>query len=88
MNDSQFKNPAIRINVSRFGWNGPKMDLVLDELTDNEQNIIKDNDVNVVFDLKLKDYLDRNAANSLILDYKKEASKSGFFVLNSRACSC
>jgi len=64
------------------------MDLVLDELTNNEQDVMKDNEVNVVFDLKLKDYLARGARNSLIVDYKKDASKSGFFILNSRASCC
>ena len=88
VDDSLFKNPVLRINISRYGWNGPSMDLVLDELTDNDQDVMKDNDVNVVFDLKLKDYLARGARNSLIVDYKKDVSKSGFFILNSRASCC
>ena len=81
MRDSQFKNPVIRINVNGFGWNGPRMDLVLDELSDNDQNIIKNNDVNVVYDLKLKNYID-----SVIIDYQQDIPKEGFFILNGRSC--
>ena len=57
------------------------MGLVLDELTDNDQNIIKDNDVNVVYDLKLKNYID-----SVVIDYRQDIPKEGFVILNGRSC--
>jgi Fe-S cluster assembly iron-binding protein IscA len=60
------------------------VDLVLDELTNNDQNVVKDNDVNVVYDSKLKAHIE--ARPSLIIDYDEEMSESGFFVQSSNAC--
>ena len=60
------------------------MELVLDELTNNDQDVVKDNDVNVVYDPRLKIHIE--ARKSLIIDYDKDMSKSGFFVQNNRCC--
>jgi len=61
------------------------MDLVLDELTNNDQNVIKENDVNVIYDSKLKNYLE---TNSVVVDYKKNMTKTGFFVMDSGSSCC
>jgi Fe-S cluster assembly iron-binding protein IscA len=59
------------------------MELVLDELTDNDQNVSKYNEVNVVYDSKLQSYLEMN---SLIIDYDQDLSQSGFFIQRNKGC--
>jgi len=61
------------------------VDLVLDELNNNDQNIIKDNDVNVIFDSKLKNYIEM-VPEPLIIDYNQGISESGFFIERSNSC--
>ena len=84
VNDSKFKSPVIRIYSSGVGWRGPKVDLVLEELTNNDQDIIKDNDVNVIFDSNLKNYI--KTMPSLAIDYNQDISESGFFIQRSNSC--
>jgi Fe-S cluster assembly iron-binding protein IscA len=60
------------------------MGLVLDELTETDQNIIKDNEINVVYDPKLKNYVDMRSA--LTIDYRKDRYGSGFVILGGSSC--
>lgn len=60
------------------------MGLVLDELTENDQNIIKDNEINVVYDPKLKNYVDMS--NVLTIDFRKDRYGAGFVILGGSTC--
>ena len=60
------------------------MGLVLDELADNEENLIKDNDVNIVYDGRLKNYF--NAKNSITIDYNNDKYGSGFTIKGAATC--
>ncbi len=60
------------------------MGLVLDELTANDQEVIKDNEINVVYDPKLKNYVDMRS--SLTIDFRKDRYGSGFVILGGSTC--
>jgi len=60
------------------------MGLVLDELTENDQNIVKDNGVNVVYDPKLKNYIDMK--KYLTIDFKSDRYGSGFIIQGGSSC--
>ena len=60
------------------------MGLVLDELTENDQNVVKDNEINVVYDPKLKNYVDMRSA--LTIDFRKDRYGSGFVILGGSTC--
>jgi len=60
------------------------MGLVLDELNVNELNVIKENEVNVAFDPKLKNYIDMR--NSLTIDFRRDRYGEGFVIQGGSSC--
>jgi Fe-S cluster assembly iron-binding protein IscA len=60
------------------------MGLVLDELAENEQNLVKDNGVNIVYDRRLKNYIDGN--RGITIDYNDDKYGSGFIITGASAC--
>ena len=60
------------------------MGLVLDELSESDQNVIKDNGVNVVYDPKLKNYIDMRS--SVTIDFKRDRYGSGFIIQGGSSC--
>ncbi len=57
------------------------MGLVLDELAENEQNIVKDNEVNIVYDGRLKNYI-----NGITIDYNSDKYGTGFTISGASTC--
>ena len=84
MKTSGFKNPALRISFNGFGWGGPRLGLVLDELKDGEENFIQVNNVNVIYDGRLKNYIDLN--QGITVDFRKDRWGSGFVILGGSSC--
>jgi len=60
------------------------MGLVLDELTAHDQNVIKDNEVSIVYDPKLQNYVDMSSA--LTIDFRKDKYGAGFVILGGSSC--
>lgn len=60
------------------------MGLVLDELAENETNIINDNDVNIVYDGRLKNYI--NTRSGITIDYNNDKYGSGFIISGASTC--
>jgi len=60
------------------------MGLVLDELIGSDHEVIKDNDINVVYDPKLKNYIDMKSA--ITIDFRKDRYGSGFVILGGSSC--
>ena len=60
------------------------MGLVLDELTEHDQTVLKDNEVTVVYDPKLKNYVDTR--NALTIDFKRDRYGSGFIIQGGSSC--
>lgn len=84
MKGSGYKNPALRISFNGFGWGGPRLGLVLDELEENEQFVMNVNDVNVIYDGRLKNYIDLK--NGITIDFRKDKWGSGFVILGGSTC--
>ena len=60
------------------------MGLVLDELADDELNLVKDNDVNIVYDGRLKNYI--NGKNGITIDYNNDKYGAGFIITGASTC--
>lgn len=60
------------------------MGMVLDELTADEENVVKDNEVNIVIDERLKSYV--NFADTLTIDFRKSLFGSGFVIHGGSTC--
>lgn len=60
------------------------MGLVLDELTENELNVIRNNEVNVAYDPKLKNYVDMN--KTITIDFRRDRYGAGFVILGGSTC--
>ncbi len=60
------------------------MGLVLDELEENEKDVIKENGVNIVFDPRLKNYI--NTRSGLTIDFRRDRYGEGFMVLGGSTC--
>ncbi|HOK02922.1 MAG TPA: hypothetical protein PKX79_11295 [Spirochaetota bacterium] len=60
------------------------MGLVLDELKDGEENFIQVNNVNVIYDGRLKNYIDLN--QGITVDFRKDRWGSGFVILGGSSC--
>ena len=83
MKESGYKNPVLRLNIAGFGWGGPRLGLVLDELEENE-NVVTDNDVKIDYDRRIEDYV--NSARNITIDLRKDKYGAGFVVLGGNAC--
>ena len=60
------------------------MGLVLDELTDSDKDVLKDNEINIVYDQRLKNYID--IRNALTIDFKRDKYGSGFIIQGGSSC--
>ena len=60
------------------------MGMVLDELSADEENVVKDNDVYVIIDERLKSYV--NFADTLTIDFSESRSGSGFIITGGSSC--
>ncbi len=60
------------------------MGLVLDELSEKDQNVIKDNGINVVYDARLTNYI--NTKSLLLIDFRTDRYGSGFVIQGGNSC--
>lgn len=60
------------------------MGLVLDELDDNEQYVVKEKDVDIIYDGRLKNYIDTK--KGITIDYRNDKYGSGFVILGAGSC--
>jgi len=59
------------------------MGLVLDEL-DNNAEVVVDNELNIMYDRRLKSYIDTK--NGITIDYRNDTYGSGFIILGASTC--
>ncbi len=83
MKDSGYKDPVLRLSIAGFGWGGPRLGLVLDELEENE-NVVTNNDVKIAYDRRIEDYV--NSARNITIDFRKDKYGAGFVILGGNAC--
>lgn len=60
------------------------MGMVLDELTDDDKDVIKDNGINVVIEERLQNYV--KFAKALTIDFRIDRSGSGFVIYGGSSC--
>ena len=73
----------IRIGFGGFGWGGPKLQLTLDELKNEDDEIVESQGVKVVYESSLEAYL-----SSAVIDYSNKWFDRGFIIKGSGASSC
>lgn len=73
----------IRIGFGGFGWGGPKLQLTLDELKNEDDEIVESQGVKVVYESDLEAYLSK-----VVIDYSNKWFDRGFIIKGSGASSC
>lgn len=80
------KNPEVtmlRVSFGGYGWGGPRLQLTLDELKNENDVVIESEGVTIVHDADLGVYLDNT-----IIDYSNGWLNRGFVIRGSRTSSC
>ena len=80
------KNPEktmIRVSFGGYGWGGPKLQLTLDELKNENDVVVESRGVKTIYEDDLETYL-RNA----VIDYSNKWYERGFIIKGSTASSC
>ena len=75
----------LRISFAGYGWGGPKLGLALDEQKKEDDLMISDNDVKVVYPKELESYVD---TENLTLDYEDKWYNKGFQLSGNNSGSC
>jgi Fe-S cluster assembly iron-binding protein IscA len=73
----------IRISFGGFGWGGPRLQLTLDELKNQEDVLEESNGIRVVYNSSIEAYV-RNS----VVDYSKSWFRRGFFITGGGVSSC
>lgn len=84
MKDSEYKKPALRIVFSGFGWGGPRLGLALDELEGATDHVYQDNDVDIILDDRMKNYMETGP--TLKVDFRESAYGAGFIIDGGSSC--
>ena len=80
------KNPQstmLRVTFGGYGWGGPKLQLTLDELKNEDDEIVESQGVKVVYESDLEAYL-----SNLVIDYSNKWFDRGFIIKGAGASSC
>ena len=84
MENSGYESPALRILFSGVGWGGPRLGLALDESKNSEEQLLKENDINIVLDDSIKSLID--SGRPIKIDYHESPYGSGFIIDNGLSC--
>lgn len=76
-------NVMLRISFGGYGWGGPKLQLTLDELKDNNDVIDESQEVKVVYSKDLQRYL-----KDAVIDYSSNWFSKGFTINGAGTSSC
>lgn len=77
------QNTMLRVSFGGFGWGGPKIELTLDELKNENDRIVESQGIVVVYIPELEEYI----SNSII-DYSNSFFNRGFTIKGSKTSSC
>ena len=77
------ENAMLRVAFGGFGWGGPSLHLVLDELKTDEDVVVESQGINVVYEAELEDYVKNS-----VIDYSNKWFEKGFVLRGARASSC
>lgn len=77
------ENVMLRISFGGYGWGGPKLQLTLDELKNDNDVVVKSEGISVVYDSELEAYV-----NGAIIDYSNNWFSRGFIIKGGNSSSC
>jgi Fe-S cluster assembly iron-binding protein IscA len=73
----------LRIYFGGFGWGGPKLQVTLDELKNDNDVITEASDIKIAYDSELEAYV-----NGTIIDYSNSWFNRGFSIRGGYLSSC
>ena len=80
------KNPQstmLRVTFGGYGWGGPKLQLTLDELKDENDIVVESQGIMIVYNSGIEEYIQNS-----IVDYSNSWYERGFVIKGSRLSSC
>lgn len=80
------KNPQdtmLRISYGGYGWGGPRFQLALEELKDQNDVVVESQGVKVIYASELNPYL-----NEALIDYSNNWFSRGFTINGGNSSSC
>jgi len=77
------QNTMLRITFGGYGWGGPKLQLTLDELKDENDIIVESQGITIVYNSDLE-----GQVNKTVVDYSDSWFERGFIIRGSGLSSC
>lgn len=73
----------LRVNFAGYGWGGPKLEVTLDELKNDNDVVVEAGDIKVIYDSMLEAYI-----NGVVIDYSNSWFNRGFSISGGSSSSC
>ena len=73
----------VRIGFESFGWGGPRLQITLDELKDEDDVLVESEGLKIVYSSMLERYV-----NNCIIDYSNRWFEHGFVIRGANVSSC
>jgi Fe-S cluster assembly iron-binding protein IscA len=73
----------LRIAFGGFGWGGPRLQLTLDELKNQNDVVVESQGIKVVYNSDIEEYV-----SSSVVDYSNSWFERGFVIRGGRTPSC
>jgi iron-sulfur cluster assembly accessory protein len=77
------ENAMLRVSFEGHGWGGPRLQLALDEVKNNDDVVINSEGINVVYNSDLEAYV-----NGSVIDYSNSWFNQGFTISGGSSSSC
>lgn len=85
-NISKQKNPEkvmLRISFGGYGWGGPRLQLTLDELKNQDDVVIESQGITVIYNSDIEEYVQDS-----IIDYSKNWFQRGLVIRGAKTSTC
>lgn len=80
------KNPKkvmLRISFGGYGWGGPRLQLTLDELKNQDDVVIESQGITVIYNSDIEEYVQDS-----IIDYSKNWFQRGLVIRGAKTSTC
>lgn len=85
-NISKQKNPEkvmLRISFGGYGWGGPRLQLTLDELKNQDDVVMESQGITVIYNSDIEEYVQDS-----IIDYSKNWFQRGLVIRGAKKSTC
>lgn len=85
-NISKQKNPEkvmLRVSFGGYGWGGPRLQLTLDELKNQDDVVIESQGITVIYNSDIEEYV-----HDSIIDYSKNWFQRGLVIRGAKTSTC